>query len=170
MFSVGRLPFSVLERGSIPPFISPTKIFFVYTEILVKDLFSQKLCHCVASSLFSVVLKLCCQTALLCLFLSRLINQRLMEEQSQVEELQKNLQEQGSKADDVSDLHCVCMNDEQLNEMLTTTTESQNPIRPHLVTKDGPQDCSAPLLLEDKGFDILKTKTVLHAVMISFFF
>lgn len=35
-------------------------------------------------------------------FLSRLINQRLMEEQSQVEELQKNLQEQGSKADDVS--------------------------------------------------------------------
>ncbi|XP_026029833.1 protein Hook homolog 3 isoform X1 [Astatotilapia calliptera] len=31
---------------------------------------------------------------------NRLINQRLMEEQSQVEELQKNLQEQGSKADD----------------------------------------------------------------------
>lgn len=36
------------------------------------------------------------------LFLPRLINQRLMEEQSQVEELQKTLQEQGSKADDVS--------------------------------------------------------------------
>uniref|UniRef100_A0A672JGP6 Protein Hook homolog 3 n=1 Tax=Salarias fasciatus TaxID=181472 RepID=A0A672JGP6_SALFA len=34
---------------------------------------------------------------------NRLINQRLMEEQSQVEELQKTLQEQGSKADDVSD-------------------------------------------------------------------
>uniref|UniRef100_A0AAQ5XRN1 Calponin-homology (CH) domain-containing protein n=1 Tax=Amphiprion ocellaris TaxID=80972 RepID=A0AAQ5XRN1_AMPOC len=33
---------------------------------------------------------------------NRLINQRLMEEQSQVEELQKSLQEQGSKADDVS--------------------------------------------------------------------
>ncbi|XP_051268664.1 protein Hook homolog 3 isoform X2 [Dicentrarchus labrax] len=33
---------------------------------------------------------------------NRLINQRLMEEQSQVEELQKNLQEQGSKADDSS--------------------------------------------------------------------
>uniref|UniRef100_A0A667XBD5 Protein Hook homolog 3 n=1 Tax=Myripristis murdjan TaxID=586833 RepID=A0A667XBD5_9TELE len=32
---------------------------------------------------------------------NRLINQRLMEGQSQVEELQKNLQEQGSKADDV---------------------------------------------------------------------
>uniref|UniRef100_A0A665XAE6 Hook microtubule tethering protein 3 n=1 Tax=Echeneis naucrates TaxID=173247 RepID=A0A665XAE6_ECHNA len=32
---------------------------------------------------------------------NRLINQRLMEEQSQVEELQKSLQEQGSKADDV---------------------------------------------------------------------
>uniref|UniRef100_A0A4W6DGT1 Hook microtubule tethering protein 3 n=1 Tax=Lates calcarifer TaxID=8187 RepID=A0A4W6DGT1_LATCA len=31
---------------------------------------------------------------------NRLINQRLMEEQSQVEELQKTLQEQGSKADD----------------------------------------------------------------------
>uniref|UniRef100_A0A3Q3XL51 Protein Hook homolog 3 n=1 Tax=Mola mola TaxID=94237 RepID=A0A3Q3XL51_MOLML len=31
---------------------------------------------------------------------NRLINQRLMEEQSQVEELQKSLQEQGSKADD----------------------------------------------------------------------
>lgn len=35
-------------------------------------------------------------------FWSRLINQRLMEEQSQVEELQKSLQEQDSKADDVS--------------------------------------------------------------------
>uniref|UniRef100_A0A7N5ZQC2 Hook microtubule tethering protein 3 n=1 Tax=Anabas testudineus TaxID=64144 RepID=A0A7N5ZQC2_ANATE len=33
---------------------------------------------------------------------NRLINQRLMEEQSQVEELQKTVQEQGSKADDVS--------------------------------------------------------------------
>ncbi|XP_032396015.1 protein Hook homolog 3 isoform X4 [Etheostoma spectabile] len=33
---------------------------------------------------------------------NRLINQRLMEEQSQVEELQKNLQEQGSKADDTA--------------------------------------------------------------------
>ncbi|KAL7376446.1 hypothetical protein ABVT39_008229 [Epinephelus coioides] len=33
---------------------------------------------------------------------NRLINQRLMEEQSQVEELQKNLQEQDSKADDSS--------------------------------------------------------------------
>uniref|UniRef100_A0AAQ4PEU6 Calponin-homology (CH) domain-containing protein n=1 Tax=Gasterosteus aculeatus aculeatus TaxID=481459 RepID=A0AAQ4PEU6_GASAC len=33
---------------------------------------------------------------------NRLINQRLMEEQSQVEELHKNLQEQGSKADDSS--------------------------------------------------------------------
>ncbi|XP_047425427.1 protein Hook homolog 3 isoform X3 [Mugil cephalus] len=33
---------------------------------------------------------------------NRLINQRLMEEQSQVEELQKNLQEQGSIADDSS--------------------------------------------------------------------
>uniref|UniRef100_G3Q0C7 Calponin-homology (CH) domain-containing protein n=1 Tax=Gasterosteus aculeatus aculeatus TaxID=481459 RepID=G3Q0C7_GASAC len=32
---------------------------------------------------------------------NRLINQRLMEEQSQVEELHKNLQEQGSKADDL---------------------------------------------------------------------
>ncbi|KAM3599940.1 uncharacterized protein V6R79_014134 [Siganus canaliculatus] len=35
---------------------------------------------------------------------NRLINQRLMEEQSQVEELQKSLQEQGSKADDSSSL------------------------------------------------------------------
>ncbi|KAJ4919310.1 hypothetical protein JOQ06_025879 [Pogonophryne albipinna] len=33
---------------------------------------------------------------------NRLINQRLMEEQSQVEELQKNLQEEGSKADNSS--------------------------------------------------------------------
>uniref|UniRef100_A0A665X933 Protein Hook homolog 3 n=1 Tax=Echeneis naucrates TaxID=173247 RepID=A0A665X933_ECHNA len=43
---------------------------------------------------------------------NRLINQRLMEEQSQVEELQKSLQEQGSKADDVSKdmflLYCSC--------------------------------------------------------------
>ncbi|XP_039635816.1 protein Hook homolog 3 isoform X1 [Perca fluviatilis] len=36
---------------------------------------------------------------------NRLINQRLMEEQSQVEELQKNLQEQGSKADDT--ISCI---------------------------------------------------------------
>ncbi|XP_024917778.1 protein Hook homolog 3 isoform X1 [Cynoglossus semilaevis] len=35
---------------------------------------------------------------------NRLINQRLMEEQSQIEELQKSLQEQGSKADDNSSL------------------------------------------------------------------
>lgn len=35
----------------------------------------------------------------------RLINQRLMEEQSQVEELQKSLQEQGSNAEHVS---CLC--------------------------------------------------------------
>uniref|UniRef100_A0A3Q1FM50 Protein Hook homolog 3 n=1 Tax=Acanthochromis polyacanthus TaxID=80966 RepID=A0A3Q1FM50_9TELE len=39
---------------------------------------------------------------------NRLINQRLMEEQSQVEELQKSLQEQGSKADDVSFVLCLC--------------------------------------------------------------
>ena len=32
----------------------------------------------------------------------RLVNQRLLEVQSQVEELQKSLQEQGSKAEDVS--------------------------------------------------------------------
>lgn len=32
----------------------------------------------------------------------RLINQRLMEEQSQVEELQRSVQEQGSSAEDVS--------------------------------------------------------------------
>uniref|UniRef100_A0A3B5LFH2 Protein Hook homolog 3 n=1 Tax=Xiphophorus couchianus TaxID=32473 RepID=A0A3B5LFH2_9TELE len=36
-----------------------------------------------------------------------LINQRLMEEQSQVEELQKTVQEQGSKADDVSELNAL---------------------------------------------------------------
>lgn len=43
---------------------------------------------------------LCSQSILIVLF--RLTNQRLMEEQSQVEELQKTVQEQGSKADDVS--------------------------------------------------------------------
>uniref|UniRef100_A0A8C6LT08 Protein Hook homolog 3 n=1 Tax=Nothobranchius furzeri TaxID=105023 RepID=A0A8C6LT08_NOTFU len=36
---------------------------------------------------------------------NRLINQRLMEEQSQVEELQKTVQEQGSRADDVSNYY-----------------------------------------------------------------
>lgn len=36
-----------------------------------------------------------------CLF-PRLVNQRLLEVQSQVEELQKSLQDQGSKAEDVS--------------------------------------------------------------------
>lgn len=35
--------------------------------------------------------------------MSRLVNQRLLEVQSQVEELQKSLQEQGSKAEDVSE-------------------------------------------------------------------
>ena len=34
--------------------------------------------------------------------ISRLVNQRLLEVQSQVEELQKSLQDQGSKAEDVS--------------------------------------------------------------------
>lgn len=38
----------------------------------------------------------------LLLLLIRLVNQRLMEEQSQVEELQKCLQEQGSTSEDVS--------------------------------------------------------------------
>uniref|UniRef100_A0A667WM53 Protein Hook homolog 3 n=1 Tax=Myripristis murdjan TaxID=586833 RepID=A0A667WM53_9TELE len=46
---------------------------------------------------------------------NRLINQRLMEGQSQVEELQKNLQEQGSKADDVSNA-APCMR-EKLREL-----------------------------------------------------
>lgn len=63
-----------------------------------------------------------------------------MEEQSQVEELQKNLQEQGSKADDVSPemfvLCCLCLN-VMPAEMLATTTESQIPIIPHLANKDG---------------------------------
>uniref|UniRef100_A0A8C3ATR3 Hook microtubule tethering protein 3 n=1 Tax=Cyclopterus lumpus TaxID=8103 RepID=A0A8C3ATR3_CYCLU len=45
---------------------------------------------------------------------NRLINQRLMEEQGQVEELHKNLQEQGSKADDVS------------NDMLVLNTETSS--------------------------------------------
>uniref|UniRef100_A0A3Q2Y2P7 Protein Hook homolog 3 n=1 Tax=Hippocampus comes TaxID=109280 RepID=A0A3Q2Y2P7_HIPCM len=45
---------------------------------------------------------------------NRLTNQRLMEEQSQIEELQKNLQEQGSKADDVR-LIPVCV--EKLQEV-----------------------------------------------------
>ena len=64
-----------------------------------------------------------------------------MEEQSQVEELQKSLQEQGSKADDVSNemlgLYYVCITLIPV-EMLATTTESQNPIIPHLANKDVP--------------------------------
>lgn len=39
--------------------------------------------------------------------LARLVNQRLMEEQSQVEELQKSLQEQGSTSEDVSSLSAM---------------------------------------------------------------
>uniref|UniRef100_A0A671XCP6 Protein Hook homolog 3 n=1 Tax=Sparus aurata TaxID=8175 RepID=A0A671XCP6_SPAAU len=46
---------------------------------------------------------------------NRLINQRLMEEQSQVEELQKSLQEQDSKADDVSN---ECLKLRELNNEL----------------------------------------------------
>uniref|UniRef100_A0A4W6DGR5 Hook microtubule tethering protein 3 n=1 Tax=Lates calcarifer TaxID=8187 RepID=A0A4W6DGR5_LATCA len=45
---------------------------------------------------------------------NRLINQRLMEEQSQVEELQKTLQEQGSKADDSC---CVLSIREKVREL-----------------------------------------------------
>lgn len=41
--------------------------------------------------------------------LCRLVNQRLLEVQSQVEELQKSLQDQGSKAEDVSfDMYWPC--------------------------------------------------------------
>lgn len=41
--------------------------------------------------------------------LYRLVNQRLLEVQSQVEELQKSLQDQGSKAEDVSfDMYQLC--------------------------------------------------------------
>lgn len=81
-----------------------------------------------------------------------------MEEQSQVEELQKNLQEQGSKADDVSnEMFCIVFVFIILipAEMLATTTESQIPIIPHLVNSDAPPDCSTPLLLKAQGFDIL---------------
>uniref|UniRef100_A0A8C6VA71 Protein Hook homolog 3 n=1 Tax=Neogobius melanostomus TaxID=47308 RepID=A0A8C6VA71_9GOBI len=46
---------------------------------------------------------------------NRLINQRLMEEQSQVEELQKSLQEQGSQADDVS--NTLSIHVEKLREL-----------------------------------------------------
>lgn len=57
-------------------------------------------------------------------FSSRLINQRLMEEQSQVEELHKNLQEQGSKADDVSSdtivPHCGGVTDKRTFWQCTT--------------------------------------------------
>uniref|UniRef100_A0A8C3ATJ5 Protein Hook homolog 3 n=1 Tax=Cyclopterus lumpus TaxID=8103 RepID=A0A8C3ATJ5_CYCLU len=53
---------------------------------------------------------------------NRLINQRLMEEQGQVEELHKNLQEQGSKADDVSNdmlvLHCGAKDIQSLTKSL----------------------------------------------------
>uniref|UniRef100_A0A665X919 Protein Hook homolog 3 n=1 Tax=Echeneis naucrates TaxID=173247 RepID=A0A665X919_ECHNA len=49
---------------------------------------------------------------------NRLINQRLMEEQSQVEELQKSLQEQGSKADDVSKDMFLLYLQELNNELL----------------------------------------------------
>lgn len=73
-----------------------------------------------------------------------------MEEQSQVEELQKNLQEQGSKADDVSNemfgLYCLCVTLIPV-EMMATTTEGQIPIMPVWVNKVGPQDCSTQLLL-----------------------
>uniref|UniRef100_A0A3Q2C6T4 Protein Hook homolog 3 n=1 Tax=Cyprinodon variegatus TaxID=28743 RepID=A0A3Q2C6T4_CYPVA len=48
---------------------------------------------------------------------NRLINQRLMEEQSQVEELQKTVQEQGSKADDVSKQNALLCFEEKLQEV-----------------------------------------------------
>uniref|UniRef100_A0A8C6V686 Hook microtubule tethering protein 3 n=1 Tax=Neogobius melanostomus TaxID=47308 RepID=A0A8C6V686_9GOBI len=56
---------------------------------------------------------------------NRLINQRLMEEQSQVEELQKSLQEQGSQADDVSNtlsIHVLEKLRELNNDLLKKNT------------------------------------------------
>lgn len=87
------------------PIYFSTKTFFVYTGISINDPLATSqplwsIFHFIVCSLLIAVFKLCCLTGLCAL--SRLINQRLMEEQSQVEELQKSLQEQGSKADDVS--------------------------------------------------------------------
>lgn len=96
ILTVGRL---CLECGSIFC-LFPHKDFFVFAGTLPSFL-TFFIYHYVACRLLIALLKLCCQTGLL-YPLSRLINQRLMEEQSQVEELQKTLQEQGSKADDVS--------------------------------------------------------------------
>ncbi|KAJ8260500.1 hypothetical protein COCON_G00162230 [Conger conger] len=54
---------------------------------------------------------------------NRLVNQRLMEGQSQVEELQKSLQEQGSKADDSIILKKKC--DEHLEKLREVNNELQ---------------------------------------------
>ncbi|KAG7477145.1 hypothetical protein MATL_G00090960 [Megalops atlanticus] len=54
---------------------------------------------------------------------NRLVNQRLMEGQSQVEELQKSLQEQGSKADDSIIMKKKC--EEHLEKLREVTNELQ---------------------------------------------
>lgn len=51
---------------------------------------------------------------------SRLVNQRLIEGQSQVEELQRSLQEQGSKADDVSTTNLIS---DQINSLILQLSE-----------------------------------------------
>uniref|UniRef100_A0AAZ3QAX7 Calponin-homology (CH) domain-containing protein n=1 Tax=Oncorhynchus tshawytscha TaxID=74940 RepID=A0AAZ3QAX7_ONCTS len=53
---------------------------------------------------------------------SRLVNQRLIEGQSQVEELQRSLQEQGSKADDVSTTNLIS---DQINSLILQLSEEK---------------------------------------------
>uniref|UniRef100_A0A8L0DQL9 Hook microtubule tethering protein 3 n=1 Tax=Oncorhynchus mykiss TaxID=8022 RepID=A0A8L0DQL9_ONCMY len=53
---------------------------------------------------------------------NRLVNQRLIEGQSQVEELQRSLQEQGSKADDVSTTNLIS---DQINSLILQLSEEK---------------------------------------------
>lgn len=92
----------MLECRSISNLISHKEFLCVQLNlsyVLNRNLPHWCLPHCIACRLLIAMLKLHYHFFS---FLSRLINQRLMEEQSQVEELQKTVDEQGSKADDVS--------------------------------------------------------------------
>lgn len=86
--------FHVLDCSSVSNLISHKEFLCVQSNVSEQNRSQPQVCfisHCIACSLIMAHV-----------FLSRLINQRLMEEQGQVEELQKSLDEQGSKADDVS--------------------------------------------------------------------
>lgn len=84
---------------------------------------------------------------------NRLVNQRLMAGQSEVEELQKSLQEQGSKADDTVLLKRKC--EEHLEKLRDATNELQ---KKHSIIEDLETKYSSSAQKIDELEDALKKK------------